>query len=500
MSSMDSKSVELLDGVDTPTPSQESFFMNEDSTNTILNNESDKMKTLMGPTANLSDIKRIIDANARSCSGELTISLDTGAVIDKLPNKKRIRNRSTKQRNDAKKDGKSSVNPHDRVKDDILLSGSPSKRSREQGGTPPSANQVAKKLSSVKSDTPNIVAKRHGNDGPNKVSSAPAAGRNDQSSGSGLSRRQKRKLKQQKADSGLKSNVAETPMIEQSQSIGSAASDKNSNQQNVPQGTQQHVEPGDKVDEGESSYANVVKGHCLAIIDQRKPGQMQLLTQERVNKLTSLLTDIMLTSDDTNAELPVFENTRLHSGAMRLQCANDYTRKWLETNVPLLNSGNNLWSGAKLILMDFKDIPKPHKFNVVFRNVNKNPKDIFTLLERQNKDIITTSWTVLSNVKRGNDTHMTIGVGQDSFDILRERSNTLFCGMGKAIFKIVKNCKENKNMLHSGAVERSSSTTATVTPTNQQIQNQSTRVEERMETNESDAGLQPQDDVLKDIQ
>lgn len=166
-------------------------------------------------------------------------------------------------------------------------------------------------------------------------------------------RKRARQLKKQKADSGLKSDDTETPVIGSKQSYGSNVSEGNSVQQNDPKGSKPQAASAAKNDDGKPSYANVVKGHCMAIIDQRKPGQMQLLTQERVNKITALLTDIMINSDDTDAELPVFDNTRLYSGAMRLQCANDYTRKWLETMVPTLNDGKSLWSGAKLVLIDF---------------------------------------------------------------------------------------------------------------------------------------------------
>lgn len=41
---------------------------------------------------------------------------------------------------------------------------------------------------------------------------------------------------------------------------------------------------------------------------------------------------------------------------------------------------------------------------------------------------------------------MTIGVGQDSFDTLKTRANSLYCGMGKALFTVVKSCKENQTV------------------------------------------------------
>lgn len=210
---------------------------------------------------------------------------------------------------------------------------------------------------------------------------------------------------------------------------------------------------------------------------------MQLLNEEKFNKISALLTDIMCSSAGSSKEMPAFEDTRLHSGAMRLRCANDFTLKWLELTVPTLDV-KKLWHGAKLVLIAFKDIPKPYKFNVVIRNVKVPPKAIFTLLEKQNVGITTKSWTVLSHQKKYNDTHMTIGVGQDSFDALSGRSNTLFCGMGKALFTIVKKCKENKTMLHSSANVNSTSTNVVGQSSTQQNSGRSIPpVIERKDTN-----------------
>lgn len=47
---------------------------------------------------------------------------------------------------------------------------------------------------------------------------------------------------------------------------------------------------------------------------------------------------------------------------------------------------------------------------------------------------------------------MTIGVGQDSFETLQTRSNSLYCGMGRAVFTIVKGCKENKTITLKASV------------------------------------------------
>lgn len=142
---------------------------------------------------------------------------------------------------------------------------------------------------------------------------------------------------------------------------------------------------------------------------------------------------------------------------MRVRCANASTRSWLERNVPNLDV-KKLRHDAKLVVIDFKDIPKPHKFNVLFQNIKKSPEDIFCLLEKQNEGITTKSWSVLHCGQKDGSTYMTIGVGQDSFETLYERSNSLYCG--KAVFTVVTSCKENKSALRIAATNTDAANTA----------------------------------------
>lgn len=473
-----------IDDVSTPTSSQEVKLLNDgNATSSNATNLRGKEKT----TANLKDVKCIIDANNCGRSGELTISLDTGEVIIK-PSTKRNRNRTSHQRAIAKNGGNSNVNPHDRINDSKSKNGS--KRTIEHGDTPPNVVQTAKQQRTAAMGTPvTAETQRNGNDSE-KESQTSAADRGNQLPGSNASeseaksapkRKRAKKSKNKNAENSTAPEGSETPVNTSIQLFGSKTSGAASNQPFASNEANTHKNPSDANDD--NTYAGAVKGNSMAIIDQRAPGQMQLLNDDKFNKLSALLTDIMFSSAGSSEEMPAFEDTRLHSGAMRLRCANEFTLKWLERVVPTLDP-KKLWSGAKLVLIAFKDLPKPYKFNVVIRNVKKSPKDIFTLLEKQNGGIQTRSWTVLSHHKRGNDTYMTIGVGQDSFDALSGQSNTLFCGMGKALFTLVKGWKENKNMLHTSAKVNSNSTTVVDQSSTQQNSGRSIpTVVEHMDTN-----------------
>lgn len=409
-----------------PSLSQETTLLNEVKTPAssapnsvaanaaLTSNENSQMKK----AANLSDVKKILDSN-RAGGNDIIVSLSTGAVVEN--DISRNRQRTKRNRNNRNR----SVNPHDRVKESTQ-SGTPSKRGREQGGTPPGAIQPNKKLNNKKKET------------KNQASSSV--------------------VQNTTAETGLKVNTPAPPATQQSKLSGSGVLTGNLTQSTASSTSSDagQVKPtiqGEKTedDEGETpeSYALVVKTICVAIIDQNLPGQLRLLDQNRFDILNSILTDTMLSQVGKNINPPEMEETRLISGVMRIRCANAETRKWLEQYVPLFDK-KKLWNGAKLVVMDFKDIPKPYKFNLWVQGVKKRPSEIFTLLEFQNKGkITTTSWTVLHNEIKREGTAMTIGVGQDSFEILRNSSNSLFCGTGKAIFTLVKSCKENKTMLQN---------------------------------------------------
>lgn len=422
----------------TPTASQEAKLLEEPgiSKNPDLEGKAtpaEVQKTTAQVKTAEKEISKPFSANTNS---EITVSIKTGSVIPNANDRNRTRPKT--KRNAARMH---SVNPHERVKDILSNDLTPTKRGRESGGTPPSANQPNKKGTAVV---------------------PPASSSNKQSTGSTKKRNKKKKKTnalnsslQQNADPKARTESKVPPSASQPTLFGSENQTEASNQPIAS--TSKDAAANDQVMQVDDTYASVAKHLCLAVIDQRKQGQMILMDQTRFDMLSSVITDTMLSQADNNTNLPEIEDTRLHSGAMRIRCTNIATRQWMEQNIPTLDK-KKLWNGATLVVMDFKDLPKPHKFNVWFRGIKKSSKDIFKLLESQNKGITTKSWTVLHSQVKDNGTAMTIGVGQDSFDLLRERSNSLFCGMGKANFTIVKGCKENQALLHQRVATASSTT------------------------------------------
>lgn len=365
-------------------------------------------------------------------TSQQTVSSNDNAVDKGVRN--RSRERSKRQRNAAKQLAK--VRQTDTGNDS---SSTPGKRGRDSGETPPSVTHPKKNRRRNKKkgnfqlvQDPNVDNNSQQTVCSNASAAAPVppASATLQSSGSGAA-----------------ASIVSTPTAA---TVGNPSSDCQPKQQ-TEHNVIDNVPSIEQDTQGQQSYAEVANNLCVAVIDQRGSGTMTLLDQKRFDTLYTLITDKVLSQAGKNISPPNFEDTRLHSGSMRVRCADFNSRQWLEKFVPTLDK-KKLWKDASLVVINFSDIPKPHKFNVFVRGLRKSAHDVFRLLETQNKGITTKSWTALACEYKNGGTSMTIGVGQESFETLRQRSNQLFCGMGKATFTLVKGCKENRNALQQNAV------------------------------------------------
>lgn len=388
----------------------------------------------------------VVSKNSR---GELTMAIkvsapgsSTNAYDQVQPKASRYRKQSNRPA--ARNASNQNANQNADQNETDLQSDASKKRSRAAGETPPSAQQQKKKNRRSRKkgggQFPNVGQNDqstvvHRNETPTSV---PPGSAKTQLSGpvAGGSSNE-----QPTVGSGDR-KLHEVPPVSKAQLIGPKRNPDPAHQPKQSNTETINVEESDQ--EEDDTYASVTSSDlCVAVIDLRGSEEMTLMDQQKFDKLSSAITDTILSQAGKQITPPEFDDTRLRSGAMRVRCANILTRQWLEKFVPLLDK-NKLWKGASLVVTGFKDIPKPHKFNVSIKGINKGARDIFRLLESQNKGITTKSWTALKCEYKNGTTHMVIGVGQDSFDVLTKRANTLFCGMNKASFSVVKRCKENR--------------------------------------------------------
>lgn len=189
-----------------------------------------------------------------------------------------------------------------------------------------------------------------------------------------------------------------------------------------------------------STYADVAKEELvtLAIIDSRKDDGYAMMSQIQYSKLQGAINSYMLQQLEKGGRAPIFEESRLAGGTMRVRCA-VASKMWLESHIPRMET-RDLWPGAQLMVTEFSRIPKPFKYNAWFPGMYSKPRDIFRMLELKNQGINTKGWSVVNHEsKRKEGTNMIIGVDHDSFRLIKIHNGLLFCGIGgKASFKLVK--------------------------------------------------------------
>lgn len=397
---------------------------------------------------------KLLDSSSsatKNSRGEITVALNISASGTHTPtgptasNAQRSRNKT--QRNAAKQTKSDTPNAFEGSRG----AEANAKRFRESGDTPPSATQKRKRNRNKKNKNFSSIAndvgqsnQQNATTGDGETASVPPVADKSQLIGSDAG---PASGGQPNATPGSSSHAPVPPVESVSQSSDAGKGNATGSQQKPEaMDTAETADPGNA--EGET-YASVSNNLCVGVIDQRRPGSMTLMDENRFSTLLAVITDVIISQAGTKIIPPVFDDTRLHSGAMRVRCANFQTRQWLEQYVPTL-AKKKLWKDASLVVTNFGDIPKPHKLNVFIRGIKKNAAEIFMLLARQN-GITTSGWTALACEYKRDGTHLTIGVNADSFELIQQRSNTLFCGMGRAIFTPVKGCKENRTATQSSA-------------------------------------------------
>ncbi|XP_054746069.1 uncharacterized protein LOC129250469 [Anastrepha obliqua] len=98
---------------------------------------------------------------------------------------------------------------------------------------------------------------------------------------------------------------------------------------------------------------------------------------------------------EPNASMPAFDGAGWFSGVKIMKCKDDPTLTWLKEAVKTLRG---LCQGASLEIVDHSCIPSIPNAKVFIPRVVK-PENALRLLQRQNTDMPTDDWKVLSVAK-----------------------------------------------------------------------------------------------------
>jgi hypothetical protein len=135
---------------------------------------------------------------------------------------------------------------------------------------------------------------------------------------------------------------------------------------------------------------------------------------------------------------PQFLYSKFAQGVFWITCANELTKAWLIRTVSGLGE---LWEGAELTVVDSKDLPKRPRVLVRIPDTS-NVNTILTRLGKQNPELHTSDWSVMS--RKVTEKEQTLAsVDPDSFKALAKSHFKAFWGLGRIIFRTLKEAKKD---------------------------------------------------------
>jgi hypothetical protein len=120
-------------------------------------------------------------------------------------------------------------------------------------------------------------------------------------------------------------------------------------------------------------------------------------------------------------------------------CANEPSKIWLTRRVSGLGE---LWEGAELTVVDSKDLPK--RPTVLVRIPSTSDFNaILTRIKKQNPELHTSNWPVMSRKIIEKEQTLAFSIDPDSFEALAKSHINAFWGLGRIIFRPLKETKKH---------------------------------------------------------
>lgn len=159
------------------------------------------------------------------------------------------------------------------------------------------------------------------------------------------------------------------------------------------------------------SFKEAIEGQKMAIIHQDMEGH---LTEEDTGKLkTWIIQRIDSMGEEEGKVYPRFTEARYRAGALHIVCSDAASRGWLgrqlEQAVP--------WEGARLRLVEAKNLPKPVRAMVWIPGPQEEPGAIIKRIGRQNP-VDTKRWTVVDRKDDPKGQQLVVLMDQKSWDHL----------------------------------------------------------------------------------
>ena len=134
-----------------------------------------------------------------------------------------------------------------------------------------------------------------------------------------------------------------------------------------------------------------------------------------------------------------FLYSKFVQGVFWITCANEPTKAWLIRTVSGLRE---LWEGAELTVVDSKDLPKRPRLLVHIPDTS-DVNTVLTRLRKQNPELHMSDWSVMSRKVTEKEQTLAFSIDPDAFKALAQSHFKAFWGLGRIIFRTLKEAKED---------------------------------------------------------
>jgi hypothetical protein len=178
-------------------------------------------------------------------------------------------------------------------------------------------------------------------------------------------------------------------------------------------------------------YKEAVAGIKMSIIYGRHPDVK--LDQTQVD----LIQAKPLTAVDVNPSgetPPQLLQSTYAQGIFMITCANEFSKAWI---MRAFGDLGEPWEGAKLTVVDSKDLPKRS------RELFCNPDTVMTRLRIQDPELNTTDWLIMSRKISEREQTLALSIDPNSYKALTRSNDKAFWWLGRVIFRNMKVEKRN---------------------------------------------------------
>jgi hypothetical protein len=157
---------------------------------------------------------------------------------------------------------------------------------------------------------------------------------------------------------------------------------------------------------------------------------------------TDIIQEELLKAVDANPleeAPPQFLYSKFAQGVFWITYANELTKTWLTRTVSGLGE---LWEGAELTVVDPKDLPKRPRVLVRIPNTS-DVNTALTRLRKQNPELCMSDWSVMSRKFTEKEQTPALSIEPDSFKALAKSHFKVFWGLGRIIFRTLKEAKKD---------------------------------------------------------